>query len=564
MAVNFNEDDKSYSNETTKLELKDGAYEISSLDQLKLFRDAVNEGYNFNGETVKLTATIDLNNEEWTPIGKSGKTFQGTFDGQGNTVSNLYINTPTRSDVGFFGFTTVGEIKNLTIENANVTGYLDVGAVAGTPYTSKYTNITLTGDVKIQGFAYVGGMFGKNVYANLTNLTIDATEGSYVTADSVETDPVEGDVAHRTYVGGVIGFMGEGNTIVKNVTSNINVSGSTCDVGGITGIAHYNNSFVNVTCTAAEVVLVNAVDEGDQLEVGGIAGVWHNEANTTVQFINCTVENTQIKSTLNGVEQDVSANTVSGKAYNAETATSGSQLIGQNVVIEENGKYSAGEFTVSGPNAVNVLNGKLSDGLTVYPTADGVLSVDEAGYVASVNNIRYKSLAEAIAAAGAGGTVTLIDDVTLSSKLVLNQAQVFDLNGFTLDGAVSLSGEADVTFQNGKMTAAYSSTTSNSYSVVQVNGSSVLTLDGVTLTPADSSNRSQATHAIVYQSTGALNIKNSTPVRRMPNTTVPIKAVSMSRAEKQSNSAALPRLQLTAVLSLVGPAIGTMPPMPLT
>ena len=155
--------------------------------------------------------------------------------------------------------------------------------------------------------------------------------------------------------------------------------------------------------------------------------------------------------------------------------------------------------------------GGYTDGATTWsPNSDGTIGVDEAGYVASVNNIRYKSLADAIAAAGAGGTVTLIDDVTLSSKLVLNQAQVFDLNGFTLDGAVSLSGEADVTFQNGKMTAAYNSTTSNSYSVVQVNGSSVLTLDGVTLTPADSSNRSQATHAIVYQSTGALNIKNST------------------------------------------------------
>lgn len=413
MAINYDEATGNYTDGVTTLSRgESGAYEIGTLDQLKLFRDAVNAGRSFNGETVKLTASIDLKNEEWTPIGKNGATFQGTFDGQGNTVSNLYINTPTQNDVGFFGYTTVGEIKNLTIENANVTGYLDVGAVAGTPYTSEYTNITLTGDVKIQGFSYVGGMFGKNVYADLTNLTINATEGSYVTADSVETDPVEGDVAYRTYVGGVIGFMGEGNTIVKNVTSNINVSGSTCDVGGITGIAHYNNSFVNVTCTAAEVVLVNAVDEGDQYEVGGIAGVWHNRANTTVQFINCTVENTQIKSTLNGVEQDVSANTISGKAYNAETATSGSQLIGQNVVIEENGKYSAGEFTVSGSNAINVLNGKLSDGLTVYPSADGTLSVDEAGDVAMIGDNRYKSLAEAVAVVKPGETITILTDIT--------------------------------------------------------------------------------------------------------------------------------------------------------
>ena len=413
MAINYDEATGNYTDGVTTLSRGESdAYEIGTLDQLKLFRDAVNAGRSFNGETVKLTASIDLKDEEWTPIGKSGATFQGTFDGQGNTVSNLYINTPTQNDVGFFGYTTVGEIKNLTIENANVTGYLDVGAVAGTPYTSEYTDITLTGDVKIQGFSYVGGMFGKNVYADLTNLTIKATEGSYVTADSVETDPVEGDVAYRTYVGGVIGFMGEGNTIVKNVTSNINVSGSTCDVGGITGIAHYGNSFVNVTCTADEVVLTDA-EAGLEHEVGGIAGVWYNQANTTVQFINCNVENTTaVKSILNGVEQDVSSNITSGKSYNAETATSGSQLIGQNVVIEEDGKYSAGEFTVSGSNAINVLNGKLSDGLTVYPSADGTLSVDEAGDVAMIGDNRYKSLAEAVAVVPPGETITILTDIT--------------------------------------------------------------------------------------------------------------------------------------------------------
>lgn len=449
MAITYDEAKGGYTDgATTWKPNNDGVYEIDSLDQLKFFRDAVNDGNSFNGQTVKLTVSINLNNEEWAPIGKSGKPFRGTFDGNGNTVSNLYINTPTQNDVGFFGYTSVGEIKNLTIKNANVTGYLDVGAVAGTPYTSKYTNITLTGDVKIQGFSYVGGMFGKNVYADLTNLTIDATEGSYVTADSVENG-----LAYRTYVGGVIGFMGEGNTVVKNVTSNINVSGSTCDVGGITGIAHYNNSFVNVTCTADEVVLVNAVDEGDQLEVGGIAGVWHNKANTTVQFINCTVENTQIKSTLNGVEQDVSANTVSGKAYNAETATSGSQLIGQDVVIEEDGKYSAGEFTVSGPNAVNVLNGKLSDGLTVYPSADGTLSVDEAGDVAMIGENRYKSLAEAVAEVQPGETITILTDIT-EETVSMNGFGIASWNNSTLTATGNITATAGKNVLSGNVESA--------------------------------------------------------------------------------------------------------------
>ena len=218
-----------------------------------------------------------LENEPWTPIGKSGKTFNGIFDGNGHTISNLSIDTPSKSDIGFFGFTQQGEIKNINFHNATVKGYLDVGVVAGTPYTSKYSNITLTGTIQVEGFAYVGGMFGKNAYANLTDLTIDADDESYVKAESEN---------YRTYVGGVVGFMGEGSIDVTNVVSNINVTGSTCDVGGISGNIHYGNTFTNCSCSG-DVTLTGAQDEGDQLEIGGIAGTWVN-TQSQVKFSGCS------------------------------------------------------------------------------------------------------------------------------------------------------------------------------------------------------------------------------------------------------------------------------------
>ena len=251
---------------------------IASAEELALLAKQVNNGTSYRGYTVKLTKNIDLAENEWVPIGKSGNVFQGVFDGQGHTISNLYINKKYGSDKGLFGFTTNGEIKNFTLHNADVTGYLDVGAVAGTPYTSKYTNIKLTGDVKVNGYAYVGGMFGKNAYANLTDLTINVKNGSYVKADSKN---------YRTYVGGLVGFMGEGNQVVKNVTSNIDVTGTTCDVGGITGIAHYGNSFINCK-SSGDVTLTSAQDSGGELEIGGIAGVWLNTAGETVTLENCT------------------------------------------------------------------------------------------------------------------------------------------------------------------------------------------------------------------------------------------------------------------------------------
>ena len=265
---------------------------IATAEELALFASEVNGGKSYAGYTVKLVDDIDLGAKIWTPIGKSGKTFQGIFDGQGHTISNLVCGTSSQSDVGLFGVTTNGEIKNFTLNNAKVKGYLDVGAVAGTPYTSKYTNIKLTGNVQIDGYAYVGGMFGKNAYANLTDLTIAVDAGSYVKAESDN---------YRTYVGGLVGFMGEGNQVVSNVTSNINVIGSTCDVGGITGIAHYGNTFINCK-SSGNVTLTSAQDEGDHLEIGGIAGVWLNAAGQTVTFTSCSFTG-NLSTTLNGVDK---------------------------------------------------------------------------------------------------------------------------------------------------------------------------------------------------------------------------------------------------------------------
>ena len=264
-------------------------------------------------ETVKLTADIDLENKEWTPIGKSGSTFQGTFDGQGHTISNLKTGSSQQSDVGLFGVTANGEVKNFTLQNANVTGYLDVGAIAGTPYTSKYTDITLRGKITVNGYAYVGGAFGKNAYADLTNITINVESGSYVKADSEN---------YRTYVGGLVGFMGEGSHVVKDVTSNIDVIGSTCDVGGITGIAHYGNTFENCS-SSGNVTLVNAQDEGDHLEIGGIAGVWHDKTNYKVTFKKCDFTG-QLSTKLNGVDKTSELSElhrIAGRRYGAGTGS---------------------------------------------------------------------------------------------------------------------------------------------------------------------------------------------------------------------------------------------------
>lgn len=81
-----------------------------------------NNQRDFSGRTVVLMDDIDLNDIEWTPIGKSNS-FRGTFDGNGHTVSNMMV-VLERSDKvgGFFGSVNGGNVKNLILYDPVVVG----------------------------------------------------------------------------------------------------------------------------------------------------------------------------------------------------------------------------------------------------------------------------------------------------------------------------------------------------------------------------------------------------------------------------------------------------------
>ena len=374
-------------------------YLIETLKDLKFFRDDVNAGNTYAGKTVKVINNINLNSEAWTPIA----TFNGVFDGNGKTISNLVVNGEGKSNQGFFGQTNNGEIKNLTINNATVKGRLNVGVVAGTPYTSKYTNIKVTGDVVVEGMAYVGGVGGKNAYANWTDVTVDVNAGSYVKATSTEYDPSSeyadenGNVAYRTYVGGVVGFNGEGGHTFKNISSNIKVIGDVMDIGGIFGIAHYGNKFENVTFSGS----VEAA-EGAK-EVGGIAGVWNNTAGYTVTFTNCAV---------------------------ADGAT---VMIGTEDVTEKCA-IVGGAYTPSNNTAAN------SGSLIIDGKEAWIM-------VAKVGEQGYPSLADALdAAAQAVETVTLIADV--NENVTVTENVTIDGAGKKYTGTMTGNAGLTVTVQN--------------------------------------------------------------------------------------------------------------------
>ncbi|MBR5616943.1 MAG: hypothetical protein IKW50_02040, partial [Oscillospiraceae bacterium] len=255
-------------------------YQIGTVEDLKFFRDEVNGGNNYSGKVIKLCADIDLNNEEWTPIGYMGKTFKGIFDGGNFTVSNLKItkeltNTAANNGIGFFGRTDdTAVIKNLTIENVDITGSLYVGAVVGLGYTGKLVeNVTVKGDITIDAWWYAG-VIGGNGYMNLVNnCHVIGNEGSYIKGNN------------GSYIGGIWGFRGEGDNKITNCSvKGLDIIGVD-RVGGISGIGHYGNT---ISGCAAEAVTVTATDP-EATTVGLIVGACEGIASQPTVFENNTL-----------------------------------------------------------------------------------------------------------------------------------------------------------------------------------------------------------------------------------------------------------------------------------
>ena len=99
----------------------DAPYQISTGKELVYLAQLVNDGNNFSGKTIKLTADIDLGNQAWTPIGNGNIRFAffGTFDGNGYTISGL--NVPDTDAPGLFGC-IFGTVQNLIVKGSVTVG----------------------------------------------------------------------------------------------------------------------------------------------------------------------------------------------------------------------------------------------------------------------------------------------------------------------------------------------------------------------------------------------------------------------------------------------------------
>ena len=228
------------------LEIADGGtrYIVSSPAALEAWATEMKNDATQNLNCT-LAADIDLTGKEWTPI----PGYTGAFDGDGKTITGLTINQSSENNVGLFASIGIeGTVKNLKLDDVNITAGSNVGAIAGEnsgtiencsvsgSVTSSnmssdcvggivgQNNGTITGchsSATVEGIAYVGGIAGKSN----ASITACSSTGD-VTATKNSTN--------YSYVGGVVGQNTNG-AILTACYATGNVKGGGEYVGGVVG-----------------------------------------------------------------------------------------------------------------------------------------------------------------------------------------------------------------------------------------------------------------------------------------------------------------------------------------
>ena len=377
----------------------DTPYIITKAEELAWFRNQVNGGKNKicakiadNVEVIDLKdfchaedVSQNLKELSWVPIGTANKPYQGTFDGNNKTITNLYIKTKTaQNNVGFFCMIMGATIQDLIFDNAKVenvsttytkalcTGILAGGSDAGTNPPSHIKGIKTTKNCtvigqndtggivgnacniniencenrsSVKGESYVGGIAGNYYYKNIKRCT------NYGTVETVKNN------SQRT--GGIIGYAN--GTSIEDCANYGKLTSKGWYYGGIAGEMRGNSSIQNVfsygdmTYTYAPGIIIGYVDRTSTLTAKGIVA-YNKEV-----LQNNSSENIKIVGTGSLTFEDGKVEADVVKAFTLEQIKSGE------VAYLLNGSTSEGElawYQKLGTDAYPVLTA--TKGNTVY------------------------------------------------------------------------------------------------------------------------------------------------------------------------------------------------------
>ena len=279
---------------------QDNPFQIETAAELAYFAKNVNAGNWYDGEYIVLKNDLDLNNQEWTPIGNARKPFKGNFDGNNHTVTGMKI-SGALDCVGLFGGCTrhnvYSAIKNITVKNSDIHGEKFVGAIVGRAEEINIENCRSIGNT-INGETDVGGICGKiggysggkvSQCYNSSKVTGGGRVGGIAGMGSIAENCLNtGEItiigeAYRSACGGIFGIFGDATTSAR-VTACVNlgkVSGGE-SFGGIVGktetssTGHISNCYYNMDA------ITGGFDAGTALTAGQLCGALPEGLDSTI------------------------------------------------------------------------------------------------------------------------------------------------------------------------------------------------------------------------------------------------------------------------------------------
>ena len=293
-------------------------YQIANAAQLAWFRDWVNGTYTpAEGETAtqhasacaKLTANINMSSVcseaigSWDPISRDDiyVNWNGTFDGDGHTLSNLYVNMTTQG-AGMFGRTSNCTIKNITFSGVNITGTGLYTGIIGY-LKGSVTNVTVKDGV-ITGKYYVGGICGMQSNSTVSHCTNHAQVTGKENVGGISGVP-GGTIEYCTNDGAVKGTGADNNNIGG-------IGGGSQDGGSISHCANYGNVEGNSEvggilgwCGKTAFSLANVMSTGNVTETNSnnTAGMVVGKVQGPLTLSDYAVFNSEATLTLNGTPQ---------------------------------------------------------------------------------------------------------------------------------------------------------------------------------------------------------------------------------------------------------------------
>jgi len=276
--------------------------DIGTVEELK--KIGQNEAYPLDGR-YRLVENIDLEGEAWTPI----VDFEGEFNGNKKTISNLNINTT--GNLGLFANLKDNAIvKKLTIDSATVKGGNNAGTLAGVIDTA--SNITIEDiiiNVNLIGTATTtyakSGMIGKIIGSNNINITNCRIEGEL---KSARTSGIIGNIENSQ------------NIIIQKCSTNCKISSSGVSVqwGLLSG-------FIGSITTESDNIEINKcysegeiIGSGSYESIGGFIGSMHapKEKNVIEEcYSTCNITDTTGHSAGGFIGQTGVYSTTRGKNY---------------------------------------------------------------------------------------------------------------------------------------------------------------------------------------------------------------------------------------------------------